>query len=170
VVLFAAGFLAVVPPALTQAVFSSARALPANGFTTATVRLSATPSTAAVALDGMSPGDETVGRATVFNDGTARLRYRMRASVAGSRALAEALVLSIKSGVSDCSLEGFDAGGEPLYRGPLSAGAMEDRTLDPASGETLCLRVSLPMAGSNALQASIATATFTFDAEQTANN
>jgi hypothetical protein len=179
VVLFAAGFLAVVPPALTRAVFSSAGALPANGFTTGAASLSATPSVAIMALEGMSPGDETIGRATVLNAGTSRLRYAMRTLATGDPALAEALVLSIKRGVSDCSRAGFDADGATLSQGPLSEGALGDpapgdqagdRTLDPDSEETLCFQVRLTAAGSNALQGTSATATFTFDAEQTANN
>jgi hypothetical protein len=178
-VVFAAGVLAVVPSASTLAVFSSAGALPANAFTTGAVRLSTIPSTAVVAFEVMSPGDATVGRATVLNDGTSRLRYVMQTSVAGAPALAQALELSIKSGVSDCSSGGFGLDGAILYEGPLSEGALGDpepggqagdRTLGPSSAETLCFLARLPLTGSNALQSTSATATFTFDAEQTANN
>jgi hypothetical protein len=179
VVLFTAGFLAVVPPALAQAVFSSAHALPANGFTTGTVLLSVTPSNVVVALEGVSPGDASFGAATVLNAGTTRLRYSVRTSVAGDTALAEALVLSIKGGVSHCSRSGFDEDGTTLYQGELSDGALGDaaqgdhagdRALDPASAETLCFRVRLPESGSNAVQRTSVGATFTFDAEQTASN
>jgi hypothetical protein len=167
-VLVAAGFLAVVPPAFARAVFSP-DAVPDPGFTTKTVRLSVTPSTEAVAFEGMAPGDQTVGSATVLNDGATRLRYATRTSVAGSRALAEALVLTIKSGVEDCSREGFDAGGATRYQGPAAGGAFGGAVLEPGSAETLCFRVRLPLSVSNALQGSSASAAFTFTAEQAAN-
>jgi hypothetical protein len=38
------------------------------------------------------------------------------------------------------------------------------------TSETLCFRVNLPLATGNGFQSATTTATFTFDAEQTANN
>jgi hypothetical protein len=45
-----------------------------------------------------------------------------------------------------------------------------DRSLDAATSEILCFRVSLPSSTGNAFQGATTTATFTFSAEQTANN
>jgi len=45
-----------------------------------------------------------------------------------------------------------------------------DRTLAAASSEVLCFQVGLPIATGNALQGAASDVTFTFDAEQTANN
>ena len=45
-----------------------------------------------------------------------------------------------------------------------------DRTLAGCANEVLCFRVSLPLATGNTLQGMTSAVTFTFDAEQTANN
>jgi hypothetical protein len=45
-----------------------------------------------------------------------------------------------------------------------------DRTLNAGASELLCFRVSLPLTAANSLQGGTSAATFTFDAEQTANN
>jgi len=45
-----------------------------------------------------------------------------------------------------------------------------DRALAVSGTETLCFQVSLPLATGNAFTSAASTATFTFDAEQTANN
>jgi spore coat-associated protein N len=55
--------------------------------------------------------------------------------------------------------------------GSPAAGAQAgDRTLNGLSNETLCFRIQLPLATGNAYAAASAVTTFTFDAEQTANN
>jgi hypothetical protein len=45
-----------------------------------------------------------------------------------------------------------------------------DRSVAAAASETLCFKVELPLATADAFQSATTTATFTFDAEQTANN
>ena len=45
-----------------------------------------------------------------------------------------------------------------------------DRTLIAGASENLCVLVALPLATGNAYQSATTTATFTFNAEQTANN
>ena len=75
--------------------------------------------------------------------------------------------------------DNFD--GTQLYTGVLGAGGAAvgspaaggqagDRTLNGLSNETLCFRIQLPLATGNAYAAATAVTTFTFDAEQTANN
>ena len=55
--------------------------------------------------------------------------------------------------------------------GNVPAGSQAgDRTLDAATNETLCFRVSLPWANRQPYQSATTTTTFTFDAEQTASN
>ena len=49
-------------------------------------------------------------------------------------------------------------------------GQAGDRVLTAATNEVLCFRVSLPIGTGNGLQNTTSAVTFTFDAEQTANN
>jgi hypothetical protein len=69
--------------------------------------------------------------------------------------------------------------GTSLYTGTLANGAFGDptagaqagdRTLAGAASEVLCFAATLPSATGNAFQGATTTATFTFSAEQTANN
>jgi hypothetical protein len=69
--------------------------------------------------------------------------------------------------------------GASVYTGMLSAAAFGnlaqgaqagDRMLNAAANETLCFQASLPVATGNAYQGAATTTTFTFSAEQTANN
>ena len=53
---------------------------------------------------------------------------------------------------------------------PASGADAGDRVIAAASSETLCFRLTLPIGTGNAYQGATTTTTFTFDAEQTANN
>jgi hypothetical protein len=85
------------------------------------------------------------------------------------------LGLTIKTLGTSCAT--FD--GTTLYSGALasaafgnpSAGAQAgDRTLNAAASETLCFAANLPTSTGNAFQGATTSTTFTFSAEQTANN
>ena len=56
------------------------------------------------------------------------------------------------------------------FGNPAAGAQAGDRTLAAAANETLCFRVTLPSGTGNAYQSATTTTTFTFDAEQTANN
>ena len=45
-----------------------------------------------------------------------------------------------------------------------------DRVLNAGTNEVLCVRVQLPLAVTSTVASTTSTATFTFDAEQVANN
>jgi hypothetical protein len=69
--------------------------------------------------------------------------------------------------------------GTQLYSGTLAGGAIGDstvgfqtgdRTLAGAASEILCFQATLPLATTITFQGATTTATFTFNAEQTANN
>ena len=76
--------------------------------------------------------------------------------------------------------DNFD--GTQLYTGDLDSTAgklfgdntqgaqVGDRSLAVGASEILCFRVSLALSAPNSIQNAATTATFTFDAEQTANN
>jgi hypothetical protein len=85
----------------------------------------------------------------------------------GNRVLARSLTVAIDVAGSDCSRSQRRA---PLYAGPLSKatipGPSDELILGAGSEQLLCFRVTFPLEGSDALQASRATATFVFHAER----
>ncbi len=183
----AAGALAIVSlsaGAVSLALFTDSQAVGANTFSTGTVDISTTPTTALVTFSNMAPGDLVTAPITVSNAGTLDLRYAISsvATNADAKGLKDQLVLTIKSGVTTCTNAAYTATGTVLYTGDLdstagnlvgdaTAGAQAgDRNLAPTANEVLCFNVTLPLATGNAFQAATTTATLTFSAEQTANN
>ncbi len=163
--------------ALSLAVFTSTAASSGNAFTAGTIILGAAPATAAITAGNMMPGDVQNGSITVTNSGTAQLRYAMSSTStnADTKSLRDQLTLVVKTAGTSCAA--FD--GTQVYSGALSGAAFGsnaaggqagDRTLDAGTNEVLCFRATLPLATGNAFQGATTTATFTFDAEQTANN
>ena len=185
-ILMTAGVLASLIAALTissLAIFTDTQSVPANTFTTGTIDISTSPTTALVSFGAMMPGDQVTAPITVTNAGTAQLRYAVT-STTTEAVLAAQLDLTIKSGVTTCTNGGFSADGTVLY-GPADLGSTGgtnvvgsptqgsqagDRTLNASANEVLCFNVSLPSGSSNTYQGLTDTATFAFQAEQTANN
>lgn len=170
---------------VTGAFFTDQATATNNAFTTGTVDLTATPATSVVTLPNMAPGDVVTAPLTVNNAGTLAYRYSVLSTTTVSTPdLAAQLDLTVKTGVSSCTTAGFAASGAVAY-GPADLGSLAgtkvlgdaaagqqtgDRTLAAGASEVLCLQVSLPSATGNTYQAKTTTATFAFDAEQTANN
>jgi spore coat-associated protein N len=163
--------------ALSLALFTSTAASSGNAFTSGTVVIGVTPASTAITATNMMPGDTVNGSLTVSNTGTAQLRYAMSSASTNTdtKSLRDQLQLTVKSAGTSCTA--FD--GTSLFSGALSAAAFGsvtagqqtgDRTLNAGANEVLCFRVTLPAATGNAFQGASTTATFTFDAEQTANN
>ena len=159
------------------AIFTSAPTLGGNAFTTGTVILGLNPVTALLTSANMMPGDTVAGSLVVTNSGTGQLRYAMTSAStnADAKALMNQITLTVKTLGTSCAV--FD--GTSLYSGALSAAAFGnpaqgaqagDRTLNGAANETLCFQANLPAATGNAFQGATTTTTFTFSAEQTANN
>ena len=163
--------------AFSLAYFTDQEAVGGNAFTTGTVSLTAAPASAVVSYSTMMPGDETVGTLTLTN-GTAQTRYAMTtvATNADTKNLRDQITLTIKTKTANpCST--FD--GTTLYTGALASAAIGstasgaqagDRTLNASANESLCFKASLPSLTNNDYQGAATTATFTFEAEQTANN
>ncbi len=179
VLLLIVGVLAGAPWALTQAIWSDSQAVAGNTFSTGSIDISTSPTSALVTFSGMAPGDTVTNPITVSNAGTLQLRYAISTSISGSTTLSDGLTLRIKSGVTTCTNAGFGTDGTSLYSGSLTAGAVGDaatgsqagdRTLNASASEALCFQVELPTTTGNSLQSLSTTATFTFAAEQTANN
>ena len=159
--------------ALSLAIFIDTDAA-TGSFTTGTIDIAVSP-TALLSVSAMMPGDTVNATLAVTNGGTAQLRYAMTTSDDGDP-LADQLELEIKTQGTSCAA--FD--GTTLYGSAiLSAAAIGDPTpgdqgLDRALGagasENLCFRAYLPSSTGNAFQGATTAATFTFSAEQTANN
>jgi hypothetical protein len=169
----------------SNAVFTDSAALGANSFATGSVDITTSPASALFSVSAMMPGDVTTQPLTVSNSGNAQLRYAISATAtnADTKALKDQLVLTVKTvdvTTPGTPCDNFD--GTQVYTGDLdgTTGALVgssaqgaqagDRVLDASANEVLCFRVSLPLATGNTAQSAATTATFTFDAEQTANN
>ncbi|CAG0947306.1 spore coat-associated protein N [Anaerolineae bacterium] len=166
---------------LASAYFTSQATVTNNTFTTGTLNLTVAPTTAALTFNNMAPGDAVTAPITVTNSGSLALRYAMTSTSTNtdSKGLAAQMTLAIKSGVTACTNGGFAASGTSIYSGtlgsalfgdPATGSQAGDRTLVASANEVLCFQATLPANSGNAYQSAATTATFTFDAEQTANN
>ena len=142
-------------------------------FSTGTIVLGVNPTTV-FSASNVFPGTTGSQTVTVSNTGTGALRYAIStvATNTDSKGLASAILLTVA--------EGTCAGSTVLY-GPGALGSAAvgsanqgadtgDRALAAATSEDLCFSWNLPLTTGNALQNAATTATFTFAAEQTANN
>jgi hypothetical protein len=165
----------------TSAYFTDTDAIAGNTFTSGSVNLSATPTTSAITMAGMAPGDRVTAPITVSNTGTLPLLYAV-SSVTTEDVVAAQLELTIKTGVTTCSNAGFATDGVAVYsagdlgsttgtkligdsaQGPQAG----DRALAASASEVLCAQVVLPTTTDNTFQNKSTTATLTFNAEQIA--
>jgi spore coat-associated protein N len=146
-------------------------------FTAGTIDVNTSPAVL-TAITNMMPGDTPTQALTVTNAGSGDLRYAL--SVTATNALGTALTLTVKGpdgGVgSSCTLfNGASILTATTLNGAGFGSSVQgaqagDRNLLAGASEVLCLRVTLPLTTGNALQGASSAATFTFDAEQTANN
>lgn len=131
----------------------------------------------------MMPGDTVTDDVVVENDGTAQLRYALSTSStnADAKDLRSVLTLTVKGvdvdGVTCGSFDGTSilaatvlGASTAAFGSPVAGAQAGDRPLNAAANETLCFRVALPSGTGSAYQSATTTTTFTFDAEQTANN
>ena len=145
------------------------------GFSSGSIVLDATKVDALTFSAGvMMPGDSKTGEVIVENDGTGQLRYDVGAASTNpdSKDLRSILTLTVKGvdgdGVGCGSFDGASVFASAAVG--ATASVASDRVLNAGASETLCLRVSLPSGTGNVFQSATTTTTFTFDAEQTANN
>ena len=156
----------------TLAMFTNTAA--SNGsFASGTIDITSSPAVAFTVTD-MLPGDSDTKALTIANAGTAQFRYAL--ATTATTALGSALQLTVKTFGTDCAtfdgsivlaattLDGAAIGSN--VQGPQAG----DRVLDGATNEVLCFRVSLPITTGDPLQGQVSAVTFTFDAEQVANN
>jgi len=171
------------------AIFTSTATVGSNAFTTGTIILGVAPASAIFTSANMMPGDAVPagvpGQAvTVSNTGTAALRYAISglSTDADNKHLNTQLLIIVRqpdgNAGSSCTLMTgnslFNAvvstAGLNMVGDPTQGNQAGDRTLAAGTSETLCFKASLPIGTGNAYQAATSTYTFTFQAEQTANN
>jgi len=133
----------------------------------------------------LMPGDVITDDVVVDNVGTAQLRYAMTTSSTNpdTKLLRDVLSLTVKTidvttPLTPC--DNFDGtsvlpatvlGFNTAKFGDVTSGAQAgDRVLNAGASETLCFRVTLPQGTGNPYQSATTTTTFSFAAEQTANN
>lgn len=170
---------------LSLAVFTDSAAVDGT-FTAATISLDPTDvASLSLSSGALLPGDVVTDDVMITNDGTAQLRYSVSTASTNADGLGLRDVLTLTVRGVDATTPGtpcndFDGtlvvaqtalGASSVGIGSPTAGAQAgDRSLNPASSETLCFRLSLPSGTGNAYQGATTTTTFTFNAEQTANN
>jgi spore coat-associated protein N len=144
-------------------------------FSAGTIDISTSP-TVLTAVTSMMPGDTATQALTVANAGTGDLRYAM--STVATNTLGAQLQLTVKTQDGGGGCAAF-TGTSVLAITTLNGAAIGsnvqganagDRTLAAGASEVLCFRVSLPLSTGNTFQGASSAVTFTFDAEQTANN
>jgi predicted ribosomally synthesized peptide with SipW-like signal peptide len=145
-------------------------------FTTGTIDIESNPAVL-TAITAMMPGDVAADSLTITNAGTADLRYAM--TTAATNALGDELDLEVREEDADGACDDFD-GAAVVVAGTALDGAgfgssaqgadAGDRVLVGGASELLCFQVSLPLGTANAFQGASSAATFSFLAEQTANN
>jgi predicted ribosomally synthesized peptide with SipW-like signal peptide len=170
---------------LSLALFTDTETVDAT-FGTGSVDLDATKIDALVLTSSaMMPGDSTTDDVVVENDGTAQLRYAVTTSSTnadglGLRGVLTLTVREIDATAPSTPCDDFDGavalsatvlGASTAGFGDPTPGADGgDRELNASANETLCFRVTLPSGTDESYQGAATTTTFTFDAEQTANN
>ena len=180
----AIGLLAGLGGLAGYAVFTDTASVGGNTFTTGTVLISTTPTTALVTFSDMAPGDSVQPNAgiVITNGGTLALRYAIT-STTTEDVLAAALDLTIRAIDTEATIACDDFTGAILYAtadlgstgginvvgDPAQGDQGADRVLAASASETLCFRVALPLSATGP-EGTTTTATFAFQAEQTKNN
>ena len=167
------------------AFFTANGVIGTNTFTAGSLDIALTPegpAATAISYANMVPGDSVTQPVTISNVGSVNFRYSMTsvATNPDGRALKDELVFTIKTADAGGGCSSFT--GTTVYTGDLDSttgkiigdpatGAQPgDRTINSPLAETLCFRGTLPTTAGNIYQSATTTATFTFDAEQVANN
>jgi hypothetical protein len=159
--------------ALSLAVFTSS-ADATGAFSTGTVDLAANPTTV-FSVSGLVPGATGAATVTVSNGGTGALRYAMTSASTDpdGKGLRNQLELTVTAGTcpaAGAALFGAAAIAGAAFGDPAQGDDPGDRTLAAATSEDLCFAWSLPLSTGDAFQGATTMTTFTFGAEQTANN
>ena len=174
---------------MSLALFTSQQAVAGNAFTTGTIVLSVSPASAIFTSGTMMPGDVVpVGvpgaPVTVSNTGTGTFRYAITGASTDTdtKHLDTQLLITVRRADGNAGVSCALFTGDVLFSGVVPVGPINmvgdpapgaqagDRQLAGGVPETLCFKASLPIGTLIAYQGATSTYTFTFIAEQTANN
>jgi len=145
-------------------------------FTTGTINIDSNL-VALANVTGLMPGGSATDDLVIRNLGSADLRYAM--TTVATNALGDQLNLLVKEEDVDGGCDDWDGANVlspaqalngAAFGDPTQGADTGDRVLVAGGSEVLCFRVSLPLSTDDTFQGATSTATFTFDAEQTANN
>jgi hypothetical protein len=144
-------------------------------FNTGSIDISTNP-TVFAAVNAMMPGDVETQSLTVLNGGSGDLRYAMTTTATG--ALGAQLELQVReadagggcAAFAGAVVVGATALDGAAFGNPAPTAHAGDRNLLAGASEELCFRVTLPLSTDDTFQNTSSDATFSFLAEQTANN
>lgn len=155
--------------ASSLALFTDTQSNTGSAFTSGTIDISVTPTTAFFSVPNMMPGDDYTRSVTVNNLGSSELRWSVDStSTTGTGALMDEIDMQI--GVMAAGACATWDGTGALATGTLATINLQDQVLASGANTVTCFRASLPLGTGNAFQGKTAGTTFAFSAEQTANN
>jgi predicted ribosomally synthesized peptide with SipW-like signal peptide len=179
----------------TSAIFTDTASVGANVFTTGTIDITTSPTSALLTNMLMAPGDRVNNSITVSNSGSLAMRYAIQQSATDPDSKNLRSQLDIRVGLrggASCDFPYFNTDGTTTTLtddtqlalvssgipgtatnlvGDATQGSQSgDRSLAAAASEVLCFAVVLPSGVGNAYQNATTTTTFDFTSEQTANN
>ena len=165
---------------MSLALFTDDTDVDNNNFSTGTIVLTTNPTSALFSVSSMMPGDIVYGQLTVSNAGSGQLRYAMTSSStnADTKDLRSAVTLQVKEKAAGSCASDFTGAdvmlstalGSAAFGDPSPGDDTGDRTLASSTNEALCFKASLDVATDDDYQGASTVTTFTFQAEQTANN
>lgn len=172
-VLLAGATLASVGAGASSLAYFTDSASNSGSWTSGSIALGLTPASTVWTASNIMPGDSGRQTVTVANSGTGQLRYAMATAISGeTKSLSSQLTLAIATGA--CPASGAVTG--DIYSGALATAGFGDlathagRNVNGLASESLCFAWTFNSSAGNAYEGGAATATFTFSAEQTANN
>ena len=166
---------------MSLALFTDDTDVDNNNFSTGTIVLTTNPTSALFSVSSMMPGDIVDGQLTVSNAGSGQLRYANTTSSstnADTKDLRSAVTLQVKEKAAGSCASDFTGAdvmlstalGSAAFGDPSPGDDTGDRTLASSTNEALCFKASLDVATDDDYQGASTVTTFTFQAEQTANN
>jgi hypothetical protein len=145
----------------------------AGNFSTGTIVLDVSPVTVFNATN-IFPGDSGSATVNVANTGTGALRYAMTSTSTDPDGLGDEINLVIRPGACPSVAAAIYTGDvdDALFGNPAQGDhpLAGDRTLASGANENLCFSWDLPLSTATTFQGTSVSTTFTFLAEQTANN
>lgn len=164
----------------TGALYSETVEVPGNHFAVGTIDLTVSPASTVFNVPSMMPGDSFYETVTVGNSGTEPLRYAMTKGDNWTGDLNSVLTIATSTNTT-CDAAGWPSGEwvsteqpfgdtDAIFGDTAQGDQAGDRVLAGGDSETLCFKVSLPASVEGDHAGEELNSTFSFVAEQVANN